>query len=155
MAIVREMLPGDIDAVMRIWLEANLSAHSFVPEEYWRSNLEPVREAIASAEVYVADSGGRVLGFIGLDGGYIAGIFVSPESRGRGVGRQLLERAKARHARLELQVYAENPRARRFYEREGFSVLSEGADSGTGRAELVMAWARGEGDNDGNRAERR
>lgn len=84
----------------------------------------------------------RLAGFIGLTGDYIAGIFVEAEEQSRGVGKQLLVRAKQDRKRLTLQVYEKNERAVHFYQREGFRVVSRDVDEDTGEAEYVMEWKR-------------
>jgi len=54
----------------------------------------------------------------------VLGILVERDHRGRGVGRALLEeaiaRSRGRFELLRLSVNADNPRARRLYERFGF-----------------------------------
>lgn len=84
----------------------------------------------------------RLAGFIGLTGDYIEGIFVEVEEQSRGVGKQLLARAKQDRKRLTLQVYEKNERAVHFYQREGFRVVYRDVDEGTGEAEYVMEWKR-------------
>lgn len=139
--MIRPFAEGDLDQVMEIWLAANLQAHSFVPAAYWEENLAAVRQALPRAEVYVCQEG-ELLGFLGLEGDYLAGIFVRSEARSRGLGRQLLDRAKEVRNRLVLNVYQKNVRALSFYRREGFRVLDEGTDRATGEGEVQMVWAR-------------
>ena len=62
----------------------------------------------------------------------IAGLFVAKPERSRGVGKQLLDAAKAAHDYLELRVYAENWPAVKFYYREGFTLCSQDVDGSTG-----------------------
>ena len=51
--MIREFhAPEDTRQVMDLWLEGNKDAHSFIPEEYWRSHLEEVQEQILQAEKY-------------------------------------------------------------------------------------------------------
>lgn len=59
---------------------------------------------------------------------YLGVMILAPEARGRGLGAQFLraveEAARARHApRLLLAVLDENPRARAFWECQGFRVV--------------------------------
>lgn len=103
--MIRKCTPDDLDAVLQIWLETNIAAHSFIPESYWRGNLEAVRAALPQADVYVCTDEDGIAGFIGLDGSYIAGIFVRAEKQSRGAGRQLLDHAKRIRPMLTLHVY--------------------------------------------------
>ena len=138
--MVRRMEAAELGAVAEIWLEANLDAHDFVPEIYWRSQLEPVRESIWKAEVYVYEEDGAILGFIGLDGETVEGLFVKKEARSRGIGKALLDRAREGRDLLELRVYSENWPAVKFYYREGFTLFGQDVDRATGQDESLMAW---------------
>lgn len=138
--MIRKLQRSDIDRIAEIWLDTNLKAHDFISEQYWRSNFDMVKEMFPQAEVYVYESGEKVQGFIGLDGEYIEGIFVSDEMQSQGIGKALLDYAKSRKSELRLNVYRKNTRAIRFYRREGFSVRSEGLDEAVGEKDFLMVW---------------
>lgn len=140
--MIRPYQPSDLDALMEIWLSGNLDAHGFIPAAYWQGNAPAVRELLPGAELLVCDNGGGPLGFLGIQEGDILGVFVHRDARGQGVGHALLEAAKERRGELRLHVYRENRRARRFYEREGFRLLCEGTDPGSGAADLTLRWVR-------------
>ncbi|WP_343209590.1 GNAT family N-acetyltransferase [Anaerolentibacter hominis] len=74
----------------------------------------------------------RLLGFIGLEKDYIAGIFVDRAARSQGIGTRLLDRVKENHDTLTLKVYAKNERALRFYERAGFRMGAQDREEETG-----------------------
>lgn len=140
--MVRKMRPAEVDAVADIWLETNIEAHSFVPERYWRDHFEAVKGLLAQAELYVFEGETGVQGFIGLDAGYIAGLFVKSGARAGGIGKKLLDYAKSGRSRLTLRVYQKNAGAVRFYQREGFTVQEEPVDESTGEPEYFMLWER-------------
>ena len=102
--MIRALQAADLASVAEIWLNTNLTAHDFVPAQYWRDHFEEVTQALPLAEVYVYEEQGEIQGFIGLSGSYIAGIFVRSQAQSRGIGGQLLRYAKARKKRLELRV---------------------------------------------------
>ena len=138
--MIREFQMSDTEQVMKLWLSANTDTHSFVPEEYWRSHFDEVQEALLQAKVFVCDIDGNIKGFIGLMNEHIAGIFVDKSCRSTGIGTQLLTYAKEKYNILSLSVYQQNSRAVAFYQREGFSILSEGVDEDTGEKEYTMCW---------------
>ena len=140
--MVRKMRPAEVDAVADIWLETNIEAHSFVPERYWRDHFEAVKGLLAQAELYVFEGEAGIQGFLGLDAGYIAGIFVKSGARAGGIGKKLLDYAKSGRSRLTLRVYQKNAGAIRFYQREGFTVQEEPVDESTGEPEYFMLWER-------------
>lgn len=129
----------DLDRIMDIWLEANLYAHSFIEKEYWYNHLSSVRSLLPNAEVYVFDDGNDVLGFIGMDAEYIAGLFVAEEHRGRGIGHQLIGEVK-RKKRLCLHVYEKNTGAVAFYQSEGFCIVNCIKEKETGETEYQMVY---------------
>ena len=132
----------DLDRIMEIWLEGNLTAHPFIKEEYWKQNYETVRSMLPNAEVYVFEEDGEVQGFIGMDAEYIAGLFVAEGHRGQGIGHQLSSEVK-RKKRLSLHVYEKNIGAVAFYRAEGFRVENRMAEKETGEQEYLMVFHGG------------
>ena len=138
--MIRELRKADINQVADIWLDTNIKAHYFIPAQYWKSNLEIVKELLLQATVYVYEDNQKIQGFIGLNGEYIEGIFVSDEMQSCGIGKLLLDYIKNKKVRLRLNVYQKNTRALSFYQREGFDIQCEGFDGATGEKEYTMLW---------------
>ena len=138
--MIRKLQKVDINRVADIWLKTNLKAHFFIPEQYWISNYEFVKEMLLQAEVYVYEDDKMIQGFIGVSDEYIEGIFVSDEMQSRGIGKILLDYIKDKKDRLQLKVYQKNVRAMSFYQREGFTIQSEEMDEFTREKEYVMNW---------------
>ena len=140
--MIRQMNETDLPEVMEIWLQTNEEAHDFIPADYWRENYDKVKTLLPQAEVFVYEKNVQLSGFIGMNGEYVAGIFVRQSARLQGVGKQLIHYVKDRKKRLILHVYEKNKRAIHFYEREDFVVVSRGTDGDTGEAEYVMEWKK-------------
>lgn len=90
-------------------------------------------QMIASGGVAVAEQDGRIVGFVSVgpssdvDGeGELYAIYVLPEAWGTSAGHGLMDAAKellrAQYREATLYVLDDNPRARRFYEREGWAL---------------------------------
>ena len=105
------MTAEDLDSVAKIWLDTNVEVHSFIPSEYWKENLAPVKGMFLQAEMYVYEENREILGFIGLDQSYIAGIFVKKQHRSLGIGKALLDFVKEQNEELTLHVYQKNEKA--------------------------------------------
>lgn len=142
--MIRKFESRDLDAVMQIWLQANLDAHAFIPASFWEAHFEMVRDMLPQAELYVHENVDtrQIDGFIGLTENHIEGIFVAKAARSNGIGKALLDHVKSRRPRLTLGVYQKNERALAFYRREKFVVQSEGIDEDTNEAEIQMLWTR-------------
>ena len=140
--MIRALQKADIDSVAEIWLDTNRKAHAFIPASYWERNFASVKEMLPQAEVYVYETDQGIQGFLGLNGEYIEGIFVSEQAQSHGIGKCLLDCAKDRKPALRLNVYQKNVRAIRFYRREGFQIRRSGLDAATGEPEYEMLWRR-------------
>ena len=138
--MIRKLQKVDINRVADIWLKTNLKAHFFIPEQYWISNYEFVKELLPQTEVYVYEDDKMIQGFIGVSDEYIEGIFVSDEMQSRGIGKMLLDYIKDKKDKLQLKVYQKNVREMSFYQREGFTIQSEEMDEFTREKEYVMNW---------------
>ena len=138
--MIRELRKADINKVANIWLDTNITAHYFIPAQYWQNNFELVKELLLQATVYVYEHNQEIQGFIGLNDEYVEGIFVSDEMQSRGIGKMLLDYIKDKKDRLQLKVYQKNVGAMSFYQREGFTIQSEEMDEFTREKEYVMNW---------------
>lgn len=132
----------DANRIMEIWLAGNVNAHSFIKESYWENNYKTVRAILPNAEVYVYEVGNKILGFIGMDADYIAGIFVAKGYQGLGIGHQLIEAMK-RKKRLSLHVYEKNSGAVAFYNKEGFCIENYLTEKETSENEYLMVYNAG------------
>ena len=109
--MIRKLQKVDINRVADVWLKTNLTAHSFISEQYWTSNYERVKEMLPQAEVYVYEDNKMIQGFLGVRDEFIEGIFVSDKMQSHGIGKSLLDCIKDKKVRLQLNVYQKNVRA--------------------------------------------
>jgi GNAT superfamily N-acetyltransferase len=117
-----------------------------VPDEH----VPRIAERIAEhEEVWVAESNGRLLGFLGIERSRRHGwdvlekLYVEPEEQNQGVGAALLDKAKElRPGGLVLWVFQKNTGARRFYERHGFVLakLTDGAENMEREPDALYEW---------------
>ena len=133
---IRNTLPVDAAAAARAHTESSEAAYrGLVPPEpdglarrtgNWQRSL--ANPAIRS---FLAVDDGRVVGVLTVSGaedqpgvGVVRVLYVVPEWWGSGAGQLLMDRAQEELARdypeAELTVLTANPRARRFYERNGW-----------------------------------
>ena len=132
--------PDVIKAVADLWLTVNLEVHDFVDPAYWTSHYDDVLSAFHEANMVLYQEDNRLLGFIGMTGDYIAGIFIEKESRHKGIGSLLLTYLKSQHKSLTLSVYSRNSQAIQFYKRHGFQFIEKCLDEETHEKEWLMTW---------------
>ncbi|MBY0380793.1 MAG: GNAT family N-acetyltransferase [Xanthobacteraceae bacterium] len=103
----------------------------------WRQELVPL------ANIIVAEQDGDPVGFVTVDAtGYLDQLVVAPETWGSDVARELMQAAKelSPHG-IKLLVNADNARAIRFYERQGFRHTHDDVNPVSRRPVKAMAWA--------------
>ncbi len=138
---VRPYAPADLAPVLLAWEEASKIAHPFLTPEFIaqeRTNIADIY--MPNAETWVADCDGRVVAFIALVGNEVGGLFAHPEVHGQGVGRALMDKAKALRDDLEVEVFEANPIGRAFYAKAGFEPLSKAVHEETGQMALRLIY---------------
>jgi len=139
--LIRTYREKDLEEMVRIWYDASVIAHSFMPASFWASYKSAMKEEyLPLSENYVFEQEGKVAGFISLVGEIVCALFVAPEAQGKGAGKALLEHAKALKGRLSLKVYRDNRKAVFFYEKRGFRAAGEDVDEHTGCVQILMEW---------------
>ncbi len=86
--------------------------------------------AIADDEVWVAEVGRQIAGFVAIGRDVVDHIYVPPSFQRQGIGEALFAQVKrSRPDGFRLWAFQCNERARRFYERAGMRVveLTDGA----------------------------
>jgi ribosomal protein S18 acetylase RimI-like enzyme len=127
---LRRAMAEDAQAIAEIWYLGWRDGHiGFVPDELLAARHEDSfwrRAALRLNDTTVAEINGQIAGFIMVVGDEVEQVYVSAAHRGTGVADVLLTDAErqireAGHPTAWLAVVAENTRARRFYERRGWS----------------------------------
>ena len=137
--MIRDFESSDMNDVVDIWLKASITAHSFIERRFWESKIDDMREIyIPSSDTYVFEEKGIIKGFFSLHGDTLAAMFVSPNFQGKGIGQQLMDKAKSLRNKLDLTVYRENPKGIKFYKKCGFAIVKERFDEHTGHTEILM-----------------
>lgn len=140
---LRPFRDADLPALTDLWVEswrAVLPQIDFDARRGWfAAHLAEL--AHGGAEIVVAQAGPRLAGVLTVNPatGYVDQIAVARDRWGSGLARTLLAHAAERAPQgLELHVNADNPRAVRFYEREGFVTVGEGVSERSGLPILHM-----------------
>lgn len=142
-SLIRKPQQPDHTALLEIWLAASRTGHAFLGEEVLQDQMAKVRDLyLPHADNWVAEDRGQIIGFIGLLGNHIGGLFVSPAEHRRGVGHMLIEQVAAPLGEVTVEVYEQNSSAVAFYDRCGFSVIARKELDDEGRPFALLRMLR-------------
>lgn len=123
-AEVNVRTPELLARLLEIWEASVRATHRFLSEGEIEAIKAEVPQALGEVpRLVIAESPpGVPVGFMGADGRRLEMLFLSPEERGKGLGRALLQYGMDCWQVDELTVNEQNPQARGFYEAMGFCV---------------------------------
>ena len=130
--MLRRARLDDVDAIVAIFRESRAEAMPWLPvlhtaeedRDFFRRSFDE------GHELWVAEAGGRVVGFAALHDGFLNALYVDPGHQRGGIGDALFARAKESiPGGFRWWVFQWNERARRFYEARG-GVVIELSDAG-------------------------
>lgn len=118
---LRTSRPEDGAALVDLWRRSVDATHHFLSAEDRKAIDAEVCGFLPHASVTVAvDENDKPHGFMLIDGTHLEALFIDPDVRGTGIGRQLLEHGLSLHAALSTDVNMQNSQAVGFYQRMGF-----------------------------------
>ena len=121
--------------VIEIWESAVRATHNFLSEEdivsirpYVTMGLEQMPTVVT-----VRNEAGQLCAFMGIEGEKIEMLFVHAGSRGKGIGRQLINLAVQELGVKYVDVNEQNEQGVGFYQHMGFSILGRSETDDQGR----------------------
>ena len=121
---VRKRTPQLIAQLTEVWEESVKATHLFLSPAEIEAIKPYVPQALTGVSSLVAAvrADGTPAAFMGVQDGKLEMLFLAPEERGKGLGRELLQYGIRQHAVRTLAVNEQNPQAKGFYEHMGFRV---------------------------------
>eukprot|EP00659_Diplonema_papillatum_P004139 gene4139-6435_t len=119
-----------------LWERSVRATHDFLSEDDIQRLLPLVRDCylpMPALEVWVYEDTQGIGGFVGTGGNNVEMLFIDPNRRGQGIGRQLLDFVRARHDTLRVDVNEQNPQAVGFYLHYGFIQTGRSPVDGEGK----------------------
>jgi putative acetyltransferase len=146
---LRRYAAADEDAAIALWQRTWQAAYPEIDfaarVPWWRARWR--NELVPAAAIVLAERNGILVGFVTVDRGtrYLDQLVVVPDLWGTDAAARLVDEAKRLSpAGLELHVNQDNPRAIRFYRKQGFVIAGPDANPISGRPTWHMAWRPGD-----------
>ncbi len=142
---IRKFEESDLPKVLEIYAQSKLDELRFEEREFDLLRLEddPKRlPKIRESDIYVYEEG-DILGFGAIFESEIRALFVPPNVRGKGVGKNLLEFLLSKHiGSISLWVASSNKPAMQLYKSYGFNIAKEFLANYNGEKVLVSKMVR-------------
>jgi putative acetyltransferase len=121
--------------LLDIWESAVKSTHAFLSDYDISQIKSEVRQILIKfKQLYgYCDDKGILQGFIGIEEQKIEMLFIDDNSRGKGIGKQLLEYAVSNLGAKFVDVNEQNEQGVGFYRHLGFHVVGRSESDGQGR----------------------
>lgn len=142
-AVAADMI--DCAAIFNTWVDET----PWMPRVHSRQDVASYyqRTVFQEQSIFVSRSepsqSSGVDGFISLSSDdFVTALYITRQSRQNGIGKSLLDHAKARHpSGLSLWTFVANHGARRFYMREGFGEQRRThGDNEEGLPDILFTW---------------
>jgi len=134
---IRQARPADRDQLLVIWERSVRATHHFLQDQDIVALRPQVAEALAADAVdwwVAATDEDAPIGFLGYTPDMIEALFIDPDHRGRGAGKQLVAQAqRLSGSGLSVDVNEQNPQAVGFYQSVGFEVVGRSPTDHAGR----------------------
>lgn len=134
-SVIHTPKTSDYTRLTQIWEASVRATHHFLPDSYIALLKELVMTRYLDAVMLICtkDSRQRITGFAGVVAGKVEMLFIDPQHRGQGLGKQLLNYAVEHMNAEELDVNEQNPQALGFYLKQGFEVIGRTEHDGLGQ----------------------
>lgn len=121
---VQAKTPRLLESLLNIWEASVRTTHLFLSDVEINQIKKYVPQAFSEVErlTAAADASGKPVAFMGVTGERLEMLFVAPEVRGTGIGKQLLLHDIESYGVREVTVNEQNPQAIGFYEHMGFAT---------------------------------
>lgn len=113
-----------MEQLVAVWEKSVRATHLFLSDDEIKSIKEYVPQALKGiAHLVIAENEGKApVAFMGVENGVLEMLFIAPEERGKGLGKQLIQFGRENYAIKKVAVNEQNPQAKGFYEHMGFKI---------------------------------
>ena len=121
---VKERNLSLVEQLLTVWENSVKATHLFLSDNEIETIKNYVPEALRNiSHLLIAQNENEVpVAFMGIENQKLEMLFISPEERGKGLGKKLLQYGIKNYSINELAVNEQNPQAKGFYEHMGFQV---------------------------------
>ncbi len=114
----------DYPEIVNVWELSVRATHDFLPEEYLQEIKQLLPSLLPHVRLFVwRHEDGTIKGFTGVAEQKMEMLFIHPESRGQGIGRQLAHFCIYQLNADQVDVNEQNEQAVNFYKKMGYKLI--------------------------------
>lgn len=129
---------NDEAALINLWRDSVRATHDFLSETDQTTIEKNLPHYFEHVQLKVWQEDSQLIGFSGTAEHSLEMLFLSPEYFGRGYGNQILQQLMEDDGITKIDVNEDNPRALRFYQKNGFEVASRSPLDDDGRPYPIL-----------------
>ncbi len=137
---VKERNLSLVEQLLTVWENSVKATHLFLSDNEIETIKNYVPEALRNiSHLLIAQNENKFpVAFMGIENQKLEMLFISPEERGKGLGKKLLQYGIKNYSINELAVNEQNPQAKGFYEHMGFQVYQRTNTDEQGNPYLLL-----------------
>lgn len=132
--------PADYPEITNVWEASVRATHHFLPEsdiQYFKPLVQ--NEFLQMVDLYCTrNDADQITGFLGVAHGKVEMLFIHPDQRGKGLGKQLLQFAVSQLNATQLDVNEQNEQAVQFYRHMGFRQVARSEVDAMGKPYPIL-----------------
>lgn len=116
-----------LPTLLSLWEASVRATHLFLSDLEIKKIRKYVPQALTNVEhlIIAKNKSENVIAFMGIENQRLEMLFLAPEQRGQGIGRQLIQYGILNYKIQEVTVNEQNPQAVGFYEHLGFQTYKK------------------------------
>lgn len=111
-----------INVLLNVWENSVRATHLFLSDSEVKQIKEYVPHALKNVPHLIVAKTDSIVGFMGTENNRLEMLFISPQERGKGIGKQLVQYGIQNYNVQEVTVNEDNPQAVGFYKHLGFET---------------------------------
>lgn len=133
---VKERTPFLSKQLIEVWEKSVRATHLFLSDNEIKDIKTYVPQAINEvAHLIIVENESEIpVAFMGIEEHTLEMLFITPEERGNGLGKRLMQYGMENYLIKELAVNEQNPLAKGFYEHMGFQIYKRTDHDEQGKA---------------------
>lgn len=137
---ISDIKKSEYPEVLKVWEASVRATHDFLQEEDIAYFKPLILEHYLDAVKLKAwrDENNKIIGFSGVADGNLEMLFIHPDSRGKGIGKALLEYSITNLNVTKVDVNEQNEQAVGFYLKQGFIQIGRSEKDPTGKSYPIL-----------------